>query len=487
VPTFHGDLAQRLIVGWLYAFPLVALGSAILLLASKRGARVLPWAPVVTSVAGLAWALGHPASVSVQHVGTLLRVGQLDVRCDLVLDRASAVLALLAAVVVAVGARKHDARGAAGLVALGAAASFAILSDDLLVAGLAWALVALGAGAEVARDRLADAALVASGAVLFWGLGGAFTGAGYAPSLEPRVVAVLSGEETAKVARSLFDDDDDEEGLPPVPTGGKGSLTLTALPGAELFVDESRVPFGGAAHPLRSPFTEVPLTSGYHSFRVHAGQAQDDFTVPQVRVEPGQRVTLLAVGPTSSALDVADQLELREETRRPRAEALAERTLFGAPLAWLSGALLGLALLWRRGRGPLGALVALCGVAVFARHVQLPLGLGLLVGLGLAAASALIAKLRLHRVGTHAGAFVQLVADGIAELDWRVLGGLVDLAAFATRGFAWMTAEADLRTLETPPTPALLRMPAPPRYAVLAVSLALVLALSFLVMTAVGS
>lgn len=485
MPTFHGELAQRLIVGWLFAFPLLALGCAVLLLASKRGARVLPWAPVVAAVAGLVWALGHPASVSVQHVGNLLRVGLLDVRCDLVLDRASAVLALASSVVVAWVARTHDARGAAGLVALGAASSFAILSDDLLLAGLAWALVALGAGAKIARERLADAALVAGGAVLFWGLGGAFTGEGYAPSLEPRVVAVLSGEETAKVARSLFDDED--EGFPSVPTGGKGILSVTALPGAELFVDESRVPFGGAGHPLRSPFADVPLTAGYHTFRVHAGQAQDDFTVPQVRVEPGQRVTLLGVGPTFSALDVADQLALREGTRRPRAEALAGRSLFGVPLVVLSGALLGVAVLSRRGRGQLGALVALSSVAVFARHANLPYGLGLLVGVALAAMAALARRRGVPRAGAHVGELVKLVADGIAELDWRVLGGAVDLAAFGTRGFAWMTAALDLHVLETPPTPALLRMPAPPRYAVLAVSLTLVVALSFLVVTAVRS
>jgi hypothetical protein len=453
-------------------------------LASKRGARVLPWVPALTSVAGLAWAVGHPGTVSVQHVGNVLRVGQLDVRCDLVLDRGSAALGLASAVLVAILASRKDARGAGGLVALGAAASFAILSDDLLVAGLAWALVALGAGAEVARDRLADAALVAGGAVLFWGLGGAFTGEGYAPSLQPRVVALLSGDDTAKVARSLFDDDD-EEALPAIPAGAKASLTITALPGAEIYVDESRVPFGGAGHPLRSPFADVPIAAGYHAFRVHAGQALDDFMVSQLRVEPGQRVTLLAMGPTLSSLDARDQLALREGDRHPRAEALAERTLFGVPLAVLSSALLALAVFLRRGRGPLGALVAVSGVAVFARHAQLGYGTALFVGVALVAAAGLATKL--PKASAPIGALTHAAAEGVAELDWRVLGGLVTLMAFGTRAFAWVTARLDRLVLETPPTVALLRMPPPPRYAVLAVSALVVLVLSSMLVAAVRS
>ena len=479
MPTFHGEVVQRLIVGWLFAYPLAALGCAILLLATKRGARVLPWAPVLGSAGGLAWALAHPAQASVQHVGNILRVGQLDVRCDLVLDRGSAVLAFVSAAVVANLAFRKDARSAAGIVALGAASSFAILSDDLLVAGVAWALVALGAGASMAHDRLADVAVFAAGAVLFWGLGGAFTTTGYAPSFQPRVVAMLSGEEAAPVARSLFDDDDDEEGLPPVPAGAKATLTVTALPGAELYLDESRVAF-----PHRSPFIDVPITAGYHAFRVHPGQALDDFVVPQLRVEPGQRVTLLGLGPTFSSLDVRDQLALREGPRHPRAEALAEHTLFGAPLLILSSVLLGLALVLRRGQGPLGALVAVSGVALFARHVHLAYELGLVVAAVLVLVTALAAK---RPAFAWIGALVLRTADGVAELDWRVLGGVVDLAAFAMRGFAWMTAQLDFRVFEAPPAATLLRMPPPPRYSVIAVSLLVVVVLAFVLVAAVRS
>ena len=477
-------------VGWLFAYPLAALGCAILLLASKRGARVLPWAPVVTSLAGLGWALAHPARAGVEHLGNMVRTGQLDVRCDLVLDRGSAALAFVSAVVVASVAFRKDARSAAGVVALGAASSVAILSDDLLVAGLAWALVALGAGASVARERLADAAWLAGGAVLFWGLGGAFTSDGYAPSLQPRVAALLSGEEATPAARSLFDDDDDD-GLPPVPAGAKATLTVTALPGAEIYVDESRVALGGAGHPIRSPFADVPIAAGYHAFRVHPGQALDDFMVPQLRVEPGQRVTLLGLGPTLSSLDAHDQLALREGTRRPRAEALAGRTLFGAPLLTLSGALLAAAVFLRRGRGPLAVLVAVSGVAVFARHAHLGYGAAVLVGAALV--TARLAAERAARAWTfprpsaHLGTLVAMAADGVAELDWRVLGGAVDLLAFATRGFAWVTAAVDLRTLEAPPTAALLRMPPPPRASVLAVTALVIVVLSFVLVAAVRS
>lgn len=623
MPTFHGELMPRLSVGWLFVLPLASLGCAVLLLATKRGARVLPWAPAVTAVAGLVWALGHPAAASVQHVANVLRVGQLDVRCDLVLDRASGALGLVSAFLVASLASTRDARGAAGIVALGAASSFAILTDDLLVAGLAWALVALGAGASVARDRLADAFLVAGGAVLFWGLGGAFTRDGYVPSFQPRVVAVLSGEESASVARSLFDDDDDDDERlpPPIPGGAKASLTVHALPGAELYVDASRVPLGGAAHPLRSPFVDAQLVAGYHTFRVHPGQALDDFLVPQVRLEPGQRVTLLSQGPTLSSLDTRDQLALDDGSGHPRAAALASRTLFGVPLLPLSCALLALSVALRRGRGPLGALVALSGVAIFARHVHLAHGSALLVGLALAASAALAtrratlaAELALAMAGVMAGApelaafhvavsaltpglgrahalataptrallfaacwsfggsvgtglvllacassaavllFAKVgdawkrpapilavalaavvgsvlarsfawpfvlcsaglsalpfvvrrrplplgappvsarigaltarVADGVAALDAGVLGVVVDVVGFTARGFGWAIARLDARVLEAPPASTLLRMPAPPRYAVLAVAALVVFALSFVLLTAVRS
>ena len=52
-------------------------------------------------------------------------------------------------------------------------------------------------------------------------------------------------------------------------TKGRGFLSVTALPGALVYLDESRTPMLAAdGLPIHTPFSRYPLPGGVHSFRI---------------------------------------------------------------------------------------------------------------------------------------------------------------------------------------------------------------------------
>ncbi len=84
---------------------------------------------------------------------------------------------------------------------------------------------------------------------------------------------------------------------------GAATLSLTAAPGALLFLDEARV----AA--LRSPFVRVPLPAGAHVLRLSDGASSD--VVARVTFAPGDDAVLVPVGPTLSLHAMRDALAVR--------------------------------------------------------------------------------------------------------------------------------------------------------------------------------
>ncbi len=316
---FTGEVLPRVDAPWLGLLPLVAALVAVALARWPHGrvARVLPWCSALPPA--LALAVAPAQGFLFVHYTNLLRLGFLELRLDAAVGRGTALAALACAVV---GALRPSPRKAA-LVALALAS---LVVDDLLLAALGWgALVALsarGRGLAVVAAALAPVAVV----LLFWGLGGGFTRDGYAPDLGARVVAVVAGD-AKPVPESAFDDDDDDEvAVPQYAAGDHGTLAVRAFPGAELHLDGARAPSA------RSPLEARSLPAGFHAFRLHPGQAYDDYVVAQLRVDPGQRVVLVTAGSTTSAADARDQMQARLGEHAPFAESLAARHVFGAPL-----------------------------------------------------------------------------------------------------------------------------------------------------------
>jgi hypothetical protein len=368
---FSGEALVRVAAPWLFALPLVPAVLALLL--RRRNApwiaRGAPWLALVGPVAALALA---PSAGLLHAPGPrVIAIGFFALRLDLAADRATALVALALALVAAL---RPSAR-TLGLVALATAVT---VVDDRMLAALGWSvLVVLGARAFGAR--LTSTLAVAAAALLFWGLGGAFTPAGYAPELAPRVVALVGGDARAVAASAPDDDDDDEVAVPDYAAGEHGTLSVRAFPGAELHVDGARAPYARTP-----PFEGQPLAAGFHAFRIHPGQAYDDYVVSQLRVDPDQRVVLIAVGSTTSAADARDAMQARLGEHAPFAEAFASRRWRGIGLGAVIAALLVVAALGAV-RGPLFACAAL-GLLVPFLAIVGPSPLAALVAFALAVA-----------------------------------------------------------------------------------------------------
>jgi NADH-quinone oxidoreductase subunit L len=286
----------------------------------------------------------------VTHLLRMVRVGQLDVHFDLVLDPLASVLCIVitgvATVAAAVRVGETRRAGTAGVepwrfhawsILFVAGLLLAVLADGILVLIVGWhaAGVALfgltGAGAARANvfHRAADVAFVGFAAILFWSLGGTWSDTEFTPDLNPRYVAVSSAG-TAGMAKvgtvKVGSDGDDDERAPsmrapgadaarprgmagPPPTG-KGFVTLANTPGAIVYLDDSRTPLLAADQPLRAPFARRETPGGMHTFRIHAGDGLDDYIVPHVPVGGDADTSLVLVGPTVTFRELRDQLAL---------------------------------------------------------------------------------------------------------------------------------------------------------------------------------
>lgn len=276
-----------------------------------------------------------------QHLGPIVRLGQLDLAIDLSRDPTSAALALLvaflglASVLHAVWTMKQ--RVAARLAWSGLATAgvmLVVLADawPIVAIGLGLATIAMWALAGGARPRrlglalAGDIALVISAWVLFWSLGGTFSAMGFSLDPYPRFALVATPDVT-------------------VPDG-KVQVSLTTYPDA-LVTSDDGPPLPN--EPLVAPFSVI-LDPGVRSFRIQAGGATSDMLVTHVSLAAGHAYVLSPYGPTTSSRNAEDQVAVGRPTPTGPASLralLAVRSIAGIPAATLIPLLVALAALMR--------------------------------------------------------------------------------------------------------------------------------------------
>lgn len=291
----------------------------VCLLGQLLGMAALGWQIYAIGLGGFA----------TQHVLRLVRVGQLEASIDLALDATSASMALAVLAVGAVFFGTRDRVGArvaaAGSVAV-AGALLTVMADGAVAAMIGATAASLAIVATSPRERprvaprLSDAALAGGIAVLFWLQGGAWGDERYVPDLgTPRVVAVTGAEPA--------EDGDDgpavhidaagqitkrgETQAKRASPSGRATLRFDALPGATIFLDESRTPLADkSGAPLRAPIADVSIPAGRHALRIHAGGGLDDYVLGNVTFDDGAHVALVPLGPTLVYRHANDQLAL---------------------------------------------------------------------------------------------------------------------------------------------------------------------------------
>lgn len=412
MPDLFGPVTRTTLAFGLWIVPLAPLAAAaygalvpVVRAVTKKpdGAKAhdaaTATAALGATVVAFAWAVWSTLRLAQQeegqrffleHVLRMVRVGQLDVALDLALDPLGApvVLAVLLSSVVLFATLRARAAPAATIAwasLLVAAAVLAILAGNLVVVVLAWEVVACAA-LGLTRDargfvaaRITDAAFVVGAIALFWGLGGGWTDGDYLPDLSPRFAAVRvanapdpDDEQPAKPAKrpDTVDTQGNEELIDAheraeeaerkkeqaiAHAGGKGLLTLTAYPGALVFMDDSRTPLMNGDAPVRAPFTRLPVAAGLHSFRIHPGSGLDDYLVSHVSLAKEREVTLGVFGATVDFVQVRDELVVKNGRDEPTARTTLVSRKLTEGLGFLTAAciLLFVGAAARSGQAPL--------------------------------------------------------------------------------------------------------------------------------------
>jgi hypothetical protein len=334
MPDYTGPL-QRLVLSrtlWLVAvWPMVGFawqalvirrrmtrargqGAMKYALASARSAGIACVALAMASTLAHAVVLAHaPEGVRAlsQPIANGARFGQFDGEVDLFFDPLSATFCTLACMA-ALGASAFVATSSppsrgwrtwAWLQLSLAGALFTFLADGFVGAAIGWALTG-AAGAWLAgwhdarrgmvaamRNALSLTAMWLGASLLFWGLGGSWDGDEYVPDLLPRhTLARTTGSTDDNSARDVG-----------------GTISFTSSPGAVVFLDDARTPS------MRSPFVQVPVSSGTHGLRVREGEGSNEDVLGRVTFDGAtQDVTLVTLGPTLTFRAIADQLVLRD-------------------------------------------------------------------------------------------------------------------------------------------------------------------------------
>lgn len=348
----YGNLQRLTLVASIALIPLGPLLAAVLIFAARMTtpqvrstasdeglALPTPRAPLapIAAAAGAAFALlaiaAHVAMLAARppseryftsHLLRLVRLGQLDLNLDLAFDPLAAVLATAVTAGALVASLAHLRAPTPAPRADAVAGWMSLAVGSVLVLVMAEGFVPMLLGAEVAAvavfgmagpaaslrglvaQRAAGTAFLVACALLFWGLGGTFTPDEYIPELEARFAAVTLGEAPSPAA-------DDSVPRATVTTG-KGYVTLSSYPGAELFVDDPRYPLADAdGRVVLAPLVHVPLAGGIHSFRVHPGSGLDDFVVNHVAFGGGREIALALFGPTLSFRLLRDELAVHDD------------------------------------------------------------------------------------------------------------------------------------------------------------------------------
>lgn len=310
--------------------------------------------------------LAHPPQERflLTHVWKMVRIGQLDIDFDFAMDPLSALMCLI---ITGVGSLIHVYASSymegdpdywrffAWLNLFVFSMLLLVLGDNFFVMFFGWEGVGLcsygligfwwkdykkaSAGMKAfVTNRVGDFGFVMGVALLFWGLGGSWSPDGeYTTDLAPRFEAVsVKAEASPEGAEpGAAEATEPQKGEPKEKankprassTTGKGYLTLTSLPGALVYMDESHTPLLAAdGSPLRSPFVRYELGGGMHSFRIapddtfrfandgggHSGVVTfggvlDNSMVSRVAVGNDEEVALASFGPTVTFRNLRDQ------------------------------------------------------------------------------------------------------------------------------------------------------------------------------------
>lgn len=265
-------------------------------IALAGSAGTLGWA-ILVAVRMVATSRHGTRHVLGQHLGSGLRIGQLDLAFDLQCDALAAVsVVVVAAVVFASLLRSIWAdrvhRGLAFVGVLAAGTNLVVLAEGIapLAVGLGLTtvsafVVARGASVVAMMTALAaDACAVLALLFLYWALGGSFTATG--------------GYEAEPLARFVL------VAAPSPPLGAKSYLAMSSYAGATVTVDDGP-PLPG--EPLRAPFV-VEVEPSLYSFRIATAPGGSEIVVPRVALAPGRAYTLAPYGPTASLRTLADQI-----------------------------------------------------------------------------------------------------------------------------------------------------------------------------------
>jgi NADH-quinone oxidoreductase subunit L len=389
---------------------------------------------------------------------SLVRIGSLDATLGFALDPLGAGMALVATglgtwLSLSAARRTTLAPGrlAAKLALLVGALVTVFLADGFATLLLGWGVAALAMyligsaraeeGAPAAGTRgfvlgqLGDVGLVCGMALLFWGLGGGWPEDGrYLGDYRERFAAVhADGRIPPEIAQGDDDDDDDDEEAREIRDakiiaqrmGKRGYLTLTAYPGAKVYlgISDAGQLAGGPPPFAVSPFVRKEIPVGAHGLVIVpgggatvSGDGNEAAWIERMVVEEGEEVVIALVGPTLRFHEVRDQLVMRDEAGKT---ALAE------------------ALQGRKGAGALG-LVGLSCVLLFVGaaglRAQVPFGTwlpgaaGSIPGPGSAmahAATALMGPFLIARLGF---LFAQAPAAGTVVMG---IGGVTAVVAAA--------------------------------------------------------
>ncbi len=405
------------------------------------------------------------------------RIGQLDVGIDLLFDRFSAVACCLVCVV-ALGVAgllvrnpptPGDWRAWAWLEFTVGGALLASVADGFVATAVGWTLVVAagtwlaswtdGRAAAVIATRGAAgiATLTIAASLLFWGFGGAWWEAEYLPDPGLRFVAMRYDEESPGGPPQATDEDPDEP--------GPGSITLTSMPGASVFIDEART----AA--MRAPFVRAALPAGSHVLRIHPGGATADVAVGPFTLGSGDTIALVQFGPTLSFREMATQLVVREGSdERESRRAIAQRgSPFGVPFVAVALALLALAAgtmsaaapssevppalrLASRAIGVVMGPFLLARVAFLAPFAHAPGEAGTLV-----VAGAVIVAMAVWLSGRHRGSSDVLFARGperlgalVVSFERWVIDSVAGAVGALVRAASWIAARSDVDAIGAP-------------------------------------
>jgi NADH-quinone oxidoreductase subunit L len=310
------------------------------------GAMLLAFALSVGQVIKLA-ALPHEGRYLFCHAWQMVRIGSVDFNFDFALDPLSAVMILIIT-------------GVGSLIHIYAAAYMAtekaywrfftylnlfvfsmlllVLGDGFMVMFFGWEGVGLcsylligfwyedykkaSAGMKAfVTNRVGDWGFVVGLMLLFWGLGGSWLQGGfYQPDNLARlaVVSAESGEHGAEGEQAAAAEEHGhgaeaahgKKAEPAHPAAkkleGPAWLTMTAFPGASVYVDGNSAPFAV------SPFVKRELRAGHHTLRIVPGGGVDDQELASAAIEPGGESVIAVVGPALAFRQIHDQLVMKD-------------------------------------------------------------------------------------------------------------------------------------------------------------------------------